>query len=557
MRFGFVRRSAGAVGLFLLCLCGAIYLWRTHSGPFASSGGRLEAHIVDNATGVPLAARVAITDANGRFLEIEGKHEHVQQLNKRWCYVDGVFTMSLPSSGVTVEIRRGLETRPLVEAVSRPLLRGLSGATTEKLITKTFRLRRWTEMRDKGYVSGDLHAHGPAFADAALEMRAEDLNALNLLITGGLPSDGSFKGRVDDLSTPGCEIYMSQEVVDAQLGHLTLSGLKSLIPGYPVPGGTLEYAFSHPHWDMLRAARATREQNGLVSVAHFENLPGAATPVAMALGLLDAVELPTWSDPMQLPAHLDPWNNSGMSTAEFTPMRGVDLYYQYLNAGFRLPIAAGTDKGGEEIPVGGNRAYVAMKGKAGYAAWLAGLKLGAGFVTNGPIIEFEVEGHGSGDVIQFQGTKRIKARATARSILPFTTLEIFINGRPVAHKLSLVQNNFGLPENNRPVDGIYTMEVEATVSLEQSSWLAARALSNSDLAPRLLARESPVFSHTSPVYFLQEGRKVRDEASIAYLRKYVKGLLHWLSTKPSFANDKDHNAVQRDAEQALRIYEGL
>ena len=117
-----------------------------------------------------------------------------------------------------------------------------------------------------------------------------------------------------------------------------------------MPGGTLEYAFSNPHWDILRAARAARAQNGLVSVAHFENLPGAATPVAVALGLLDALELPTWSDPMQLPAHLVPWDNSGMSTAEFTPMRGVDLYYQYLNAGFQLPIAAGTDKIGRGDP---------------------------------------------------------------------------------------------------------------------------------------------------------------------------------------------------------------
>jgi hypothetical protein len=547
MKLGIGRRGVVVVGLLLLCLSGGVYLWRTHCGPFASAGGRLTVHVVDDATGGPLAARVAVTDTNGKFLEIAGKHEHVQQLNKRWCYVDGAFTVSLPASGATVEIRRGLETRPLVEAVS--------GGITEKAISETFRLRRWTDMRGKGYVSGDLHAHLPALAVAALEMRAEDLNALNLLVPGG--NDGSFKGRLDDHSTPGREIYLSQEVIDAQLGHLTLAGLTSLIPGYSGPSGTLEYAFSNPNRDILRAARTTRAQNGLVSVAHFENLPGAATPVAIALGLLDAVELPTWSDPMQLPPHLDPWDNSGMSTAEFSPMRGVDLYYQYLNAGFRLPIAAGTDKTGEEIPVGSNRAYVATKGKADYAAWLAGIKSGAGFVTNGPILELEVDGHGSGEVIQFQGTRTIKVRAAARSILPFTTLEIVMNGRPVAHKLSLVQNNLGLPENNRPVDGIYTLEVEATVRLEQSSWLAARALANPDLTPRLLARESSVFSHTSPVYFLQEGRKVREEASIVYLRKYVKGLLHWLSTKPAFANNKDRDAVQRDAEEALRVYEGL
>ena len=287
-----------------------------------------------------------------------------------------------------------------------------------------------------------------------------------------------------------------------------------------------------------------------MSLAHFENLPGAATPVAVALGLLDSLEIPTWSDPMQLPAHLTPWDASGMPTADFTPMRGVDLYYQYLNAGFQLPMAAGTDKSGGDIPVGSNRVYVQTKGSSGFAAWLAGIKAGAGFVTNGPILDFDVDGHGSGEVVAFQGTKTVKVRATARSILPFTTIEIVMNGRPVAHTLKLVQAN-------PPVDGVYTLETEATVRLEESSWLAARAFADPDITPRLLPRESSVFSHTNPVYFLDGGRRVREESAIVYLRKSVKALLHWLSTGPTFASEADRAAVQRDAEKALRFYEAL
>ncbi len=541
MKLGFGRLSAVVVGV--LVIGGALYLRQSHSGPFASAGGRLQAQVVDDTSGKPLAARVSITDANGKPVEIDGKHEHVQHLSKRWCYIDDAFSASLPGA-VTIEIRRGLETRPLSEMVA--------DATPEKAVNRMFRLRRWTDMRGKGYLSGDLHAHLPALATAALQMRAEDLGALNLLVTGGLdmPNDKSFKGRLDDSSSPGCEIYLNQEIIDWHLGHLTLAGLTSLVPGYPGPGGTLEYWSSNPHWDILRAARATRAQDGFVSVAHFENLPGAETPVALALGLLDAVELPTWSDPMQLPAHMTLWDGSGMSTAELTPMRGVDLYYQFLNAGFRLPLAAGTDKLGEDIPLGSNRAYVPTKVTAGYAAWLAGIKAGTGFVTNGPIIELEVDGRAAGDIVELQGKKTVKAHAVARSILPFTTLEIMLNGRPVGHKVSVVQKN-------PPVDGVYTMEVETTVSLDASGWLAARAFSNPDITPRLLPRASSIFAHTSPVYFLQQGRKVREEASVVYLRKSVKGLLHWLSTKPRFATEQDRAAVRRDAEGALRIYEAL
>ncbi len=544
MRLVLGRGRAVILGLAALGLGMPAALYLMHAAPIAATGGQLRGRIVDDATGVSLAARVAVTDANGKPLEMAGQHARVRQLGKPWYYVDGEFAVTVPPGGATLEIRRGLETRPLLEQVV--------GDATGTAAARTFRLRRLSNLPGAGYVSGDLHAHLPALAAAALEMRAEDLGALNLLVLGGLPlpNDGSFKGRPEN-SSPGVpQIYLSQEIIDWHLGHLTLAGVKSLIPGYPVPCGTLEYWTSHPNCDIQRGGRAARSQGALVSLAHFENLPGAETPVAVALGLLDALEIPTWSDPMQLPAHLTPWATSGMPIAEYTPMRGVDLYYQYLNAGFQLPIAAGTDKSGEDIPIGSNRVYVRTKGAGDFAAWLAGIKEGAGFVTNGPLLELDVEGHGPGAVVPFQGVRTVTVRATARSILPFTTIEILMNGRPVAHTLRLVQTN-------PPVDGVYTLETRSTVRLEQSSWFAARAFADPDITPRLLPRESSVFSHTNPVYWLQDGHSVRDEASIAYLRKSVVGLLHWLSTQPTFASDADRAAVQRDAERALRVYEGL
>jgi hypothetical protein len=239
-----------------------------------------------------------------------------------------------------------------------------------------------------------------------------------------------------------------------------------------------------------------------------------------------------------------------MSQAEFTVMRGVDLYYQYLNAGFRLPIAAGTDKVDEVMPLGSNRTYVPAPARADYAGWLAGVRAGTGFVTNGPILEFEADGRAPGEAVLFQGTKRVKARVLARSILPFTTLDIVLNGQPVGHE------RVPIPANP-PVDGVYTMEVETTIDLARSGWLAARVLDDPDLNPRVLPRGASVFAHTNPIYFLQEGRKVREQASIAYLRKYAMGFLHWLRGHPPFANPEDRRNAQQDAEQALRVLDSL
>jgi hypothetical protein len=115
-----------------------------------SGSDRLEIRIVDDKTGHPIAATVVITDAEGKVIEIEGKHPHVEYLGKRRCYVDGAFSLASRPTRLTIELRRGLETLPLRAEVD------LAQKRSEPL---TFRLQRWIEMRDQGYLSGDTHVH--------------------------------------------------------------------------------------------------------------------------------------------------------------------------------------------------------------------------------------------------------------------------------------------------------------------------------------------------------------------------------------------------------------
>ncbi|MGE5294927.1 MAG: CehA/McbA family metallohydrolase [Solirubrobacterales bacterium] len=514
----------------------------------ANAAARLEANVVDNDTGKPLAARVAITDSDGKFVEIEGKHDHVQYLDKRWCYVDGSFALTVPTGGVSIEIRRGFETTPLTATIKT--------AAKDKTIQKTFRLHRWIDMAAKGYVEGDIHAHLPVPKEAHLQMQAEDLNTLTLLHMADLEqppaTNECFTGKLDTHSTPGCEIYVAQEVREWQMGHLTMLGVTTLVPGYPHHGGTLEHWKSNPHYDLMRALRGTREQNGTVFWSHICSLPGHELPISVALGLVDGVELITWNDPTQFPNHWGPWESSGFSQAEFPVMRAMDLYYQFLNAGFRLPIGAGTDKFGEEIPLGSNRVYARAK-EPTYDAWLAGVKAGTGFVTNSPILELEVDGHQPGDVIEFQGTKKVKAHVTARSILRFSQLDIMMNGRIVGHKICPVTVLYGEP----PKDGIWSMEIETEVELTRSCWLAARVIDHPDLKNRILPRDLSVFAHTNPIYFLQDGKKVHEQPSIDYLTKYVQGTLHWLDTNPKFHTAEDATSARKAAEEALDVYKNL
>jgi len=70
-----------------------------------TASDRLEAQILDNKTGQPVAATVVITDGNGKVVEVDGKHPHVTYLGKRRCYVDSAFSLASRSGRMTVELR--------------------------------------------------------------------------------------------------------------------------------------------------------------------------------------------------------------------------------------------------------------------------------------------------------------------------------------------------------------------------------------------------------------------------------------------------------------------
>ena len=495
---GLMRRAAGSL-LFSVLLLMSYRI---------AAVDRLEGRILDDATGRPVAATLLLSGAEGQPLEIDGKHSHVEYLGKRRCYVDGSFTLSARPGRLKAEVRRGLESLPVVTDVD------LTRHGSEPL---TFRLRRWIDMRARGYLSGDSHVHFLSQEESHAQTRAEDLHVLNLLVSDFTNDRDKFTGKLDPVSTADHAVFVGQEYRDWQNGHVLLLGIKQIVEPFEPFGGKFQER-NEPNLVMARALKEARSQGGTTAWAHFCNLPGAESPIDIALGLVDAIELISYDDPTRLPSHWGPWTNSGMSQAEFTVMRSMDLYYRYLNSGFRLPITAGTDKMSDGIPVGSNRLYARFTGEPSYEKWLAGVKSGNGFVTNGPMLTFEVDGHTSGETVTFTGSRRVKARTSARSILPFQSLEIVVNGETAAIK------NTG---RNRDPDGLYSVEILdwiAAVGLPQEWWSLRQQESD-------LPRGLTVFAHTNPVYFLQNEAKVRELSSIHYLQKYVKGTLHWLNSE--------------------------
>ncbi len=496
---------------------------------------RFVGHIVDGQTGQPLAASVVLRNTKGETVEFDGEHPHVHYLQQRWCYVDGKFELPGDAGGFTVEIRRGLETLPIRKTIG-------SGAAKQ-----TFRLERWINMADRGYMSGDSHVHMLSPAQCHLQMRAEDLAALNLLVSDFTNDVDTFTGRLDQVSTSGHAVYVGQEFRDWQQGHINLLRLRKLIEPLQPFGGTFQET-TNRHLHLAPAAREARLQGAVVNWAHFGNLPGTESPIDIALGLIDAIELITYDDPTGLPTHWEPWRMERPANLPALPaIRGVDLYYHYLNAGFRLPMTAGTDKMSEVIPVGSNRFYAQVGEQRTFDAWIAGLQTGNGFITNGPMLTFEADERESGDVVEFHEPGTVTARATARSIHPFTRLQIIVNGEAVATSATPA----------RDAAGIYETKLETRINLDRSAWVAARVTEPSREGKLILPRDLTVFAHANPVYFLRDGAKVRVQESIDHLLLYLRYSGHWFGTAAKFETGPQKQEAVQAVEQALEFYKSL
>lgn len=478
------------------------------------SNSSFHGRIVDSSNGKLLAATVRISTEDGHSIEIDGEHAHVTYLKKNWCYIDGEFSLNPGFEKILVEIRRGLETFPVRDTI---LLN-----KTNSEITRDFKLHRWINMQQKKYLSGDTHVHFLSPESAHLQMRAEDLHIANLLTSDFTDDAQYFTGKLDQVSTDDHNIYVGQEIRDANMGHICLLRLQNILDPLDHYGGQ-----GNPNILLTPRMRNARAQNAGITWAHFSNLPGSESPVAIILGLIDAVDLITYDNPMNLPSHVGPWEDSGMDQAEFTIMRGSDLYYQYLNAGIKMPIAAGSDKMSEKIPVGCNRIYVPIIGEPTYDNWLKGLQSGTGFITNGPMLTFDVSGHGSGETIEFSETKRLNIHASAKSLIPFDRLEIVVNGNPITRVTATHEK-----ENNPAA--LYTAEIDTSIVVDKSSWIAARTTTMNDFNYHILPRDLSVFSHTNPVYFLQNGKAVRVLSAVNYLKTYIQGVRNWVKNQSEF-----------------------
>ncbi|MBI3682314.1 MAG: CehA/McbA family metallohydrolase [Acidobacteria bacterium] len=405
----------------------------------------------------------------------------------------GAAGFDLPAGKYRIEAYRGLFFKPVSVEFE------LNAGATE---TVTLRMENWAGAESASWLSGDDHIHlVRAPEDDALFLKwmdAEDLSVANFLqLQRQMDAAAQYGfGPKAEARIPGRSIRPGHESRSEFFGHVNLLGGRELIRplslGTMYANGPETYPYPFVLFGMGRKLGAT------VGYAHFDgSTKHSALLMDVALGSIDFVEV-----------------------FQFGSLR-TEQWYELLNAGFKVTGVAGSD-----FPVSLNRSTRAEQwsrwipllgperllikanaGESAYEAWARGIRNGEGMVTNGPMIEI--------DVNQEAGTAR--ARAKFHRVLD--SVELVANGRVLASSKGA--------------------EVAAKIPSQRPLWLAARADAG------LLK------AHTNPVYLGWTGEPALPEARQALARRWQDEIGYYRTAPLLFPSEEERTRFFQRAEQAL------
>jgi hypothetical protein len=485
---------------------------------------RLEVVVRDAETNRVMPARIYLTDSKGELHAPPGAITYKKYKEEHFI-TDGRFRINLPAGEYTLTVERGLEYIP--KTVRLPNM------TSDQHVDLA--LKRWIPLNKLGWYSGDLHNHRKIEEMPQL-LLAEDLNLAPTLTdwiwedrpVSRPPETTEAIRRVD-----ATHVYsvLDKEVERLQKGPgaIDLVGLKSAIP--------FEGYWLYPPNDHY--CKLAREQGAYIDAEKilWRDSPAIAALCPMDFGGIvhnhfnrHGVEVET-----------DKWGFGPKFRPEFgtpagMPLWAMEVYYKFLNCGFRIAASAGSASAVKAAPLGYNRVYVKLDEPFSYEAWFRALKHGRSFATNGPVLFLTVNGKIPGDSVEARsGPVKLTIRADVQTIGQLDRVEIIFKGR-IVKTASAGKDSSKL-----------TAELELPVN--ETGWVAARAFERPG--------ETIRFAQTSPVYV-----KVGDDRGI--VRDDAKFFIDWIDIQmdhyrrePGFRSPEHREAMLDYFNRAREVYKKL
>ena len=464
-----------------------------------AAGGRLHLTVKDAKTGQPVAARVGLYDVTGRtplpsdsaaFVHRFADEARLHWLNRRtfWAsenrqafYVSGDYQASVPAGLYDLVVTRGPEYRLVQQKVEvKP------DAPADVTVT----LERYADLPSGGWYSADSHIHlmrdQPADTNIWTQLSAEDVHLGNLLEMGNI--EGT---------------YYKQPAWD-RAGWFMRDGY-AMVPGQEDPrtgmrGHTIHWNLKqHVHFEKEaffqydRVFERTRSQGALTGYAHLGELFNGRRGLALDVpfGLVDFIEV---------------LQGGRLNT---------EIWYSFLNLGYKVLPVAGADYPyfGPTLP-GVERTYARVDGAFTPQSWYDGFRRGHAYVTNGPLLQFTINGRTMGEEVRVKRGAPLEIAAEAQLNPDVDRLD----------RLELVM--LGEVETQIAAAGKDKARLQKTLTAERSMWVAVRAYGN---------HQEPQFTtvaHSAPIYVVVDDQPTWKADALASLVQYQRAQLNELLTVP-------------------------
>ena len=397
--------------------------------------------------------------------------------NRYAFYSDGNYRTRLPIGDYKLLITKGIEYR-FVER----LLRIERGATLELDID----LERWIDMPSQGWISGDVHVHIPRRDQEDnrflwLQAEAEDLHVLSSLEMGNIAA------------THFPQSYWGNDGRYGDNMRVLVAGQED--PRTAVRGHTVHLNLTEPVRDPNRyllyheVFERVAEQGGISGYAHLNRL-GAR--VGMAIDV--------------------PYGRVKFIEVLQRGRLGTDVWFEFLNLGYKIAPAAGSDTP-YGARIGDVRNYVNIGNSPSADHWFAGLSAAHTFVTNGPVLSFELNGFNMGDEVSLAGGDSIAVNATA-SINPdidrLDRIQLIEQGEVIAETVSEA--------------GSEMLELSHTLIAEHGTWFVVLALGKTQKTG-----DGSVAAASAPIYVSVDGQRTWRQDQVEALAAKMKSEMDQLA----------------------------
>ena len=394
----------------------------------ATAAANLRGHVFDAETGRPLPCTIAIRGADGKVV---ADHPSFRDGIRS----SGNFDQQIAPGRVTIQVSRGFDY------VAREQEIELRDGETREI---EFRLERRTPLRALGWYAGDNHDHmihgertiEVGFDYVALAARAEGLDYLSVtnhwnardvspeamdrvcarasvpdfLLMWNLEAPKNYwKGDSSHCVGHGWTLGMGGRTADGRDGIQELLAMsawdyeseKASFPNFEIHalvhelGGIVSYTHPHRWWWGEWGGK------GIYPLEQRKRISNMAQELPF-----DTVAGPTYDtlDIMMKPEERE------------TARQALALWFLLLNHGYRLPATASSDSTfdnpGGGVP-GKVRVYTRVDGTFSPAALAGAIKAGRSFVTSGPLLLFQIDGHGPGGVVKAEAARKYPVRLRA------------------------------------------------------------------------------------------------------------------------------------------------